>query len=133
MQGQKYEPFKLLSHLRSRVIRDSSDNYKIVDVRDSFRHIATVAAMPPCPRMSCEHESRCAARRRGSEAWQLVEGLGQKPDDTIITEKNTYDAFQNTSLESLLRRWGVDTVIVGGVITYACCETTARCVPATSS
>ena len=57
-----------------------------------------------------------------------MDGLGQKPDDTYITNKNTYDAFQNTDLESLLQRWGVDTVIVGGVVTFACCETTARCV-----
>ena len=66
-------------------------------------------------------------RRRGTDAWQLVPGLGSKPTDTFITEKNTYDAFQNTQLESLLRQWGVDTVLVGGVVTNMCSETTARC------
>ena len=57
-----------------------------------------------------------------------MEGLGQQPGDTYVTEKNTYDAFQNTGLDGQLRRWGVDTVIVGGVVTNLCCDTTARCV-----
>ena len=81
----------------------------------------------PSPVMR-KSDSRKATCRRGSEAWQLVDGLRHEPDDTFITEKNTYDAFQNTSLESLLRRWDVDTVIVGGVVTNLCCDTTARCV-----
>ncbi len=68
--------------------------------------------------------------RRGTDAWQLVPKLGNQPGDTYITEKNTYDAFQNTRLESLLRDWGVDTLIVGGVVTNMCCETTARCAAA---
>ena len=66
--------------------------------------------------------------RRHSDAWQLVPGLGNQPTDTYITEKHTYDAFQNTRLESLLREWGVDMLVIGGVATNVCCETTARCV-----
>ena len=52
--------------------------------------------------------------RRHSDAWQLVPGLGNQPTDTYITEKHTYDAFQNTRLESLLREWGVDMLVIGG-------------------
>lgn len=54
--------------------------------------------------------------------------LGNQDNDTYIPEKNTYDAFQNTRLEPLLRYWAVDTLIIGGVATNVCCETTARCV-----
>ena len=54
--------------------------------------------------------------------------LGNQPGDTYIPEKNTYDAFQNTRLEPLLRYWGVNLLIIGGVATNVCCETTARCV-----
>jgi len=66
--------------------------------------------------------------RRHTDAWQLVPCLGNQPGDTYIPEKNTYDAFQNTRLESLLRYWGVNMLIIGGVATNVCCETTARCV-----
>jgi len=43
-----------------------------------------------------------------------------------VVEKNTYSAFQNTRLEERLREMGVKEVIVTGVMTNLCCETTAR-------
>jgi nicotinamidase-related amidase len=46
--------------------------------------------------------------------------------DSFITEKRTYDAFHLTPLQGLLERRGVRAVIVGGVMTELCCETTAR-------
>ncbi|XP_023636568.1 nicotinamidase 2-like [Capsella rubella] len=46
------------------------------------------------------------------------------PDE--IVEKNTYSAFQNTRLQEKLEKIGVKEVIVIGVMTNLCCETTAR-------
>lgn len=40
--------------------------------------------------------------------------------------KNTYDAFINTNLEALLMDAGVTRVVVCGVMTDCCCDTTAR-------
>ena len=44
----------------------------------------------------------------------------------IIIPKTQYDAFYNTSLEDVLRSRGVEQVVVTGVMTHLCCETTAR-------
>ncbi|RJP54119.1 MAG: isochorismatase family protein [Anaerolineaceae bacterium] len=44
----------------------------------------------------------------------------------IVLEKTQYDAFHNTSLEDILRGRGVEQVIVTGVMTHLCCESTAR-------
>lgn len=44
----------------------------------------------------------------------------------IVIQKTQYDAFFNTSLEETLRGRGVEQVIVTGVMTHLCCETTAR-------
>jgi isochorismate hydrolase len=44
----------------------------------------------------------------------------------IVIQKTQYDAFYNTSLEETLRGRGVEQVIVTGVMTHLCCETTAR-------
>lgn len=49
-----------------------------------------------------------------------------KPFAKIIIEKNTYNAFYRTKLEKLLREFGIETVIITGVMTHLCCETTAR-------
>ena len=43
-----------------------------------------------------------------------------------IVEKNTYDAFLGTGLEDILRGMRIETVIITGVMTHLCCETTAR-------
>ncbi|XP_057961726.1 nicotinamidase 2-like [Malania oleifera] len=47
------------------------------------------------------------------------------PGDTVI-EKNTYSAFQGTRLAEELAARGASEVIVTGVMTNLCCETTAR-------
>lgn len=43
-----------------------------------------------------------------------------------MVEKNTYSAFGKTDLEERLVDLGVKEVIVSGVMTNLCCETTAR-------
>ena len=43
-----------------------------------------------------------------------------------VIQKSQYDAFFGTTLEGLLRRKVVDQVVISGVMTHLCCETTAR-------
>jgi len=45
---------------------------------------------------------------------------------TAVLQKEQYDAFYGTDLEDWLRERGVKQVIIGGVMTHLCCETTAR-------
>lgn len=44
----------------------------------------------------------------------------------VLIEKSQYDAFHKTSLEEVLRSRGVEQVVITGVMTHLCCETTAR-------
>ncbi|MGC9771760.1 Isochorismate hydrolase [Fervidobacterium changbaicum] len=41
-------------------------------------------------------------------------------------EKETYDAFYQTNLDELLKTHGINQLIITGVMTHLCCETTAR-------
>lgn len=43
-----------------------------------------------------------------------------------IIRKDTYDAFYNTILENVLNSLDIDQIIITGVMTHLCCETTAR-------
>lgn len=61
----------------------------------------------------------------GSETAELHEGLDVSPSD-IILNKPRYGAFHGTDLELILRSRGIDTVIISGIATNICCETTAR-------
>ena len=44
----------------------------------------------------------------------------------ILLEKPRFGAFQGTDLELILRSRGIDAVIITGIATNVCCETTAR-------
>ena len=44
----------------------------------------------------------------------------------FVIRKNQYDAFYKTSLEEILHKKGISQVVVSGVMTHLCCETTAR-------
>lgn len=43
-----------------------------------------------------------------------------------IIDKTQYDAFYGTRLDELLNQLGASTVVITGVMTNLCCETTAR-------
>ena len=47
------------------------------------------------------------------------------PDEVIVT-KHRYGAFENTDLDLVLRSNRIKSVIITGVATNVCCETTAR-------
>ena len=59
-----------------------------------------------------------------SEATEIHPGLMEFGD--FLVEKRTYDAFHGTNLDGILRNLNVETVIITGVMTHLCCETTAR-------
>ncbi len=61
----------------------------------------------------------------GTPESELHHSLGVAPDDFLI-RKNRYNAFLGTDLDDLLRREGVRDIVITGVMTNLCCETTAR-------
>ncbi|KAI3772576.1 hypothetical protein L6452_03765 [Arctium lappa] len=62
----------------------------------------------------------------GTPESMLMPELGRREEEEAVVEKNTYSAFRGTQLEERLREMGVEEVIVTGVMTNLCCETTAR-------
>jgi nicotinamidase-related amidase len=55
----------------------------------------------------------------------VVDELGCGPEDLLV-DKVRFDAFQWTSLEPLLRGLDVRELVVCGVVTNLCVETTVR-------
>ncbi|GIW11364.1 MAG: peroxyureidoacrylate/ureidoacrylate amidohydrolase RutB [Dehalococcoidia bacterium] len=68
-------------------------------------------------------EAGCVAE--GSWDAEIVPALAPQPGDYVI-DKNRFSAFYGTRLEPFLRSLGVRTLIVGGVTTNMCVETTVR-------
>ncbi|MBD3413083.1 MAG: isochorismatase family protein [Candidatus Aminicenantes bacterium] len=55
---------------------------------------------------------------------EVAEVLEPNQDTTVI--KHQYDGFLHTDLEKILHSKGVRQVVICGVLTNLCCETTAR-------
>jgi ureidoacrylate peracid hydrolase len=62
---------------------------------------------------------------KGSRSAALHDGLVIDSRDVLL-EKPRFGAFYGTDLELILRSRGIDTVIISGIATNVCCETTAR-------
>jgi len=62
---------------------------------------------------------------KGTESAALHKGLAVDPRD-ILLDKPRFGAFHGTDLELILRKRGIDTLIITDVATNVCCETTAR-------
>jgi isochorismate hydrolase len=43
-----------------------------------------------------------------------------------VLRKSQYDAFYQTTLDNMLHKKGVSQIVITGVMTHLCCETTAR-------
>ena len=62
---------------------------------------------------------------KGSESAAIHPALLIDAND-IVLEKPRFGAFHGTDLELILRSRGIDTIIISGIATNVCCETTAR-------
>jgi len=63
--------------------------------------------------------------REGTWGAELYEGIAPLPHERVVI-KHRYSAFINTDLNTVLKAKGVESVLVTGVATNVCVETTAR-------
>ncbi len=61
----------------------------------------------------------------GSETAKLHPGVRVEPGDILLL-KPRYGSFAGTDLDLILRSNGIDSIIITGICTNICCETTAR-------
>lgn len=62
---------------------------------------------------------------QGSESSGIHPDLEPLPGERVIV-KHRYSAFYNTDLETVLRGLKIEDLVVSGVMTNLCCESTAR-------
>ncbi|MFC1744612.1 isochorismatase family protein [Candidatus Riflebacteria bacterium] len=61
----------------------------------------------------------------GSKNWEIMETVKPENGEKIFN-KNRYSAFMGTDLDEVLQEKGVEELIICGVLSNCCCETTAR-------
>lgn len=62
---------------------------------------------------------------KGSWDYALVEQLTPQPEDIVIP-KTRYSGFCNTNLDGVLRSRGINTLVLTGIATNVCVESTLR-------
>ncbi len=72
-----------------------------------------------------QHESNSGDLEAGTHAWQLARGLHVEPVDLRI-RKTTPDSFHHTELRGILEQHGVTDLVVCGMHTEFCVDTTTR-------
>lgn len=63
--------------------------------------------------------------RAGTPAVEFAPGVEPELEEPVVTKLRP-GAFYLTELNDLLKRAGVETVIICGLMSYMCCDTTAR-------
>ena len=71
-------------------------------------------------------DSPTQALVKGTPGVEIIEDLPVPTPDELVIEKRRYSAFFQTDLELNLRTLGVKTLLITGVNTNICCESTAR-------
>lgn len=61
----------------------------------------------------------------GSPESEVYRDLSPQPGEPVIL-KRRYSSFYNTDLDTVLRGFKVEDLVITGVMTNLCCETTAR-------
>lgn len=62
---------------------------------------------------------------KGADGWRIHEGVAPKPGDLVI-EKTASDGFYQTRLQAELERLAVERLIICGLQTEFCVDTTCR-------
>jgi nicotinamidase-related amidase len=77
------------------------------------------------PVIFIQHESGPGYLEHGSPDWQLAQGLQAEPADLRV-RKTTPDSFLRTDLLAQLQAHGVESLVVCGMHTEFCVDTTTR-------
>ncbi len=83
------------------------------------------ARLASAPVIFVQHESDSGYLTYATREWQLADGL-QVRDSDIRLRKTTPDAFHGTELQAVLGRLAIDELIICGMHSEFCVDTTTR-------
>lgn len=87
--------------------------------------LARQARAAKAPVIWVHHEEAEGLLQHGSAGWQLAAGLETGAKD-ILLRKTTSDAFLRTGLERLLKVHDIETLVICGLQTEYCVDTSTR-------
>ena len=92
---------------------------------DRINQVTTKARAAARPVIFIQHESNDGALVHASAGWQLAQGLEALATDLRV-RKTAADSFHRTTLHEVLQHHGVTELVVCGMHTEFCVDTTTR-------
>jgi nicotinamidase-related amidase len=99
--------------------------FDIDRVVDRINGVAAKARAAGIPVILIQHEEDEGPLQFGTKGWQLYERLTVHPDDLRV-RKTATDSFYQTDLQALLQSQGVGQLIVCGLQSEFCVDSTVR-------
>jgi isochorismate hydrolase len=106
-----------------------------VPIIPRIRRLADMYILKGLPVIMTRHVNSKADAGLMAEWWKdLIDANKEASDiipelrspDALVIQKSQYDAFYRTSLDASLRDKGIAQLVITGVMTHLCCETTSR-------
>lgn len=95
------------------------------EARAALVHVRLCSHQPGGADRSRTHRLRDWRYEAGTREAEFLDELAPAPGETVV-DKTTSGAFNSGRLESVLRERGIETVVICGVDTRFCVETTVR-------
>lgn len=99
--------------------------FESADVISRINRVSAKARAAGIPVIFIQHESESGYLAFGTYAWQLAQGLHTEASDLRI-RKTTPDSFLRTELEATLQAHAITDLIICGMHTEFCVDTTTR-------
>ena len=99
--------------------------YEVDRVIGSINHVSQKARQAGAPVVIIQHESEGGVLDYGTDGWQLASNLVALPTDTYVRKKAT-DSFHQTTLLSVLQARGIKKLVICGLQSEFCVDTTTR-------
>lgn len=94
-------------------------------VIDRINMVSQKARAAATPVIVIQHEEAGGPLAHGTEGWQLAEGLEVLPGDIRLRKRAT-DSFHETPLHAMLQDQGVTQLVICGIQSEFCVDTTTR-------
>lgn len=99
--------------------------FEVDRVIGNINDVIAKARQAGAPVIFIQHEESEGPLQHGTDGWQLAPNLAVKAED-IRVRKSTPDSFHRTELEDVLKQRGCDHLIVCGMQSDFCVDTTTR-------
>ena len=99
--------------------------FDITGVIERINAVCAKARAVGAPIVLIQHEEANGSFRFGSDGWQLASGIQTRSDDVRV-RKTTPDSFNLTELHPLLQAKGITHLVICGLQTDFCVDTTVR-------